>query len=203
MSHFNKDKKEFFNTLADRWDKTFYNDKLESRLSEIVSMMNLKEGSLILEVGAGTGNLIPHLIKAINSRWHIYAIDYAEEMISCAKKKYKAIQNVTFDVADAANLPYIDELFDYVICFGSFPHFDDKPKALKEIARVLVKGGRLFIAHALSSEEIKHHHSRCLPVANDQLPEKEEMQILLEKAGINIIRYIDKEGLYLCEGEKI
>lgn len=188
--------------MADSWDKSFYDDKLNIRLSEIVSMMNLKEASLILEVGAGTGNLVPHLLNAMGNKGFIYAVDYAEKMVACAKEKYKAIQKVNFDVADATCLPYIDELFDYVICFGSFPHFDDKPQAIKEISRVLVIGGRLCIAHAISSEEIKHHHSKCQPVANDQLPDKEEIQLLLKKAGINIIRYIDEKGLYFCEGIK-
>jgi len=64
--------------------------------------------------------------------------------------------------------------------------------------KVLKRGGRLVIAHALSSSEIRKHHKLNLPVAQDYLPEETEMITLLENGGFNLIHLFDEPGLYLC-----
>jgi demethylmenaquinone methyltransferase/2-methoxy-6-polyprenyl-1,4-benzoquinol methylase len=101
------------------------------------------------------------------------------------------------------NLPYKDQFFDHVVCFGAFPHFGDKEKALEEMGRVLKARGTLMIAHALSSVALRSHHQNCGPVSTDFLPEEGDMKSLLEKAGFQLKRLIDQPKRYLCEGEKI
>jgi len=64
---------------------------------------------------------------------------------------------------------------------------------------VLKPGGRLIIAHALSSLEIRSHHSKASSaVAHDILPEEQEMKRLLSNAGFNRIYIKDEPGSYLC-----
>ncbi|MBW1674882.1 MAG: class I SAM-dependent methyltransferase, partial [Deltaproteobacteria bacterium] len=88
-------------------------------------------------------------------------------MVKRAKKKFEDHQNVNFIPGSVEILPFDDIFFEHVICFVAFPHFDSKKKALKEMHRVLKAGGNLFIAHALSSAQIKAHHRASSPVAND------------------------------------
>ncbi|MCJ7763069.1 class I SAM-dependent methyltransferase, partial [Candidatus Bathyarchaeota archaeon] len=110
---------------------------------------------------------------------------------------------VSIIVANAEKLQFPDASFDAVTCFGLFPHLDNKKAALNQFHRVLKSKGKLIIAHALSSAEIKsHHQSAPQAVANDVLPTETEMRKLLQQAGFTGIKIVDKQGSYLCTSTK-
>jgi ubiquinone/menaquinone biosynthesis C-methylase UbiE len=196
------EKKDFFNRMAESWDERFYSPEMRERLPQLVSQFHLQKGARLLDAGAGTGGIIPYLLEAIGSEGSIWAIDFAEEMVKIGRMKFQKESRVVFEMASVESLPYKDQFFDQVICFGAFPHFADKGKALEEMGRVLKPRGTLLIAHALSSVALRSHHQNCGPVSADFLPEESEMKSLLEKAGFQLKRLIDQPKCYLCEGEK-
>jgi len=196
------DKKAFFNELAVGWDHRFYSPELKERLPKLVSLFHLKIGSKVLDVGAGTGGIIPYLLEATGPDGTVWAIDFAEEMVKVGRKKFLGEARVSFEIASVESLPFEKEFFDHVVCFGAFPHFEDQPGALREMGRVLKPRGTLIIAHALSSAEIRHHHQNCAPVSQDFLPDEPQMRSLLEEAGFKLIRLIDQPKCYLCEAIK-
>src|SRR5205823_3919782 len=51
---------------------------------------------------------------------------------------------VTFMVADATTLPFLDESFDYVLTYGVLHHLPDPPQICREIGRILKPGGTFF-----------------------------------------------------------
>jgi len=189
--------------MATTWDQRFYTPELKERLPDLVSLFHLRAGSMVLDVGAGTGGIIPFLLQAIGPDGSIWAIDFAEEMVKVGRRKFQGEPRVIFELTSVEALPYLDEFFDHVVCFGAFPHFEDKPKALKEMARVLKNQGSLVIAHALSSGELKERHQSWAPVSQDFLPAEPEMKAFLERAGFQVTRLIDQSKCYLCEGLKI
>jgi ubiquinone/menaquinone biosynthesis C-methylase UbiE len=195
-------KKDFFNQMAATWDERFYTPEMGERLPQLVSLFQLQKGARILDVGAGTGGIIPYLLEAIGPEGSIWAVDFAEEMVKSGRKKFQKESRVIFEVASVEDLPYKDRFFDQIVCFGAFPHFADKGKALKEMNRVLKSQGTLIIAHALSSVALRSHHQNCAPVSKDFLPEEDEMRSLLERAGFQLNRLIDQPKCYLCEGVK-
>lgn len=193
----------FFNEAATTWDKHFYTPKLTDFLAQIVPTFNLLQGQKILDVGTGTGVLIPFLLKAVGPSGHVTAVDYAEKMVEICKTKNAQHPNVNVMVQQVENLQFFPESFDAITCFGLFPHLENKEKALLEMNRVLKPGGRLIIAHALSSAEIKSHHHNASPaVAHDLLPEEARMKELLVNAGFAKVYIIDKSGCYLCLADK-
>jgi len=194
---------DFFNQLAPSWDECFYTPELNERLPSLVSQFHLKKGTRVLDVGSGTGGIIPYILQNIGAQGSIWAIDFAEEMVKIGKEKFRYEPRVNFQLAAVESLPFADQFFDHIVCFGAFPHFTDKKVALTEMGRVLKKGGTLVIAHALSSQEIKDHHKGSSPVANDFLPEEEEMRSLFIETGFMVTRLIDQPKFYLCEGFKI
>lgn len=196
-------KKEFFNQMAEGWDERFYSPEMMDRLPQLVSLFQLQRGAKILDVGAGTGGIVPYLLEAIGPEGSIWAVDFAEEMVKIGRKKFQGESRVIFELSSVENLPYEDGLFDQIVCFGAFPHFEDKGRALEEMGRVLKSRGTLIIAHALSSVALRSHHQNCAPVSRDFLPEEEEMRSLLGKAGFRLNRLIDQPKCYLCEGEKM
>ena len=195
-------KKEFFNKMAERWDEKFYSPEMMERLPQLVSLFQLQKGGKILDVGAGTGGIVPYLLEAIGREGSIWAVDFAEEMVKIGRKKFQKERRVIFELASVEDLPYKDRFFDQIVCFGAFPHFDDKGKALEEMNRVLKSQGTLIIAHALSSVALRSHHQNCAPVSKDFLPDETEMKSLLERAGFQLNRLIDQPKCYLCEGGK-
>ncbi len=197
------EKKDFFNQMASTWDERFYTGEMADRLSPLVSQFHLIPGTRILDVGAGTGGIIPYLLDAIGPAGSIWAVDFSEEMVKIGRSKFQKESRVIFELASVEDLPYKDGFFDQAVCFGAFPHFEDKGKALEEIHRVLKPKGSLIIAHALSSVALRSHHQNCGPVSTDFLPEEAEMKSLLGGAGFQLKRFIDQPKCYLCEGEKI
>ena len=197
-------KRAFFNHAAGNWDEIFLKEELERRLEMFVSQFDLKRGEKILDVGAGTGVLIPHILKTTGSSSIVVAVDFAERMARICNRKCHGLANVMVGVQTVERLALLPTSFDVVTCFGLFPHIKDKKKALKEINCVLRQGGKLVIAHALSSVEIrKHHQNAPQVVANDVLPEKKEMRKLLCGAGFSVRQLKDECGCYLCVALKI
>lgn len=199
-----KSRKEFFNEMAPKWDEKYLTDELKSFLDEFVSRFGIETKQNVLDLGTGTGVLIPFLLKQIGSSGSITAIDYAENMVEICTKKFSHISNLTIMNQDVEALDLSPNSFDAITCFGLFPHIENREKALNNMNRVLKHGGRLIIAHALGSQEINNRHRKASSsVINDNLPEESDMKKLLTKSGFGEITIEDSPGQYLCTSTKI
>jgi ubiquinone/menaquinone biosynthesis C-methylase UbiE len=196
-------RREFFNEAAVTWDQRFQSKELTAFLSQLVPTFNLKPGQRVLDVGTGTGILIPFLLKAVGPTGHVTAIDYAEKMVEVCKSKYPHLTNFNVEVQQVEKLDFPSESFDAITCFGLFPHLENREAALSQLNRVLKPGGNLIIAHALNSAEIKIHHRNASVVAYDVLPDEAEMTQLLNQAGFTGVRVTDKSGCYICLSTKL
>ena len=95
----------------------------------------------ILEVGAGEGYLIEKLYQ-IFPQSHYTVTDYDDQILSLAKKRLSFIKsNIDFAIADAHKLQFASQSYDLVICCEVLEHLPDPEVAIKEIHRVLKKGG--------------------------------------------------------------
>jgi len=196
-------RKAYFDEYANSWDEKFFTPKLSSFLEKLVPQFGLKSGQNILDVGTGTGILIPHLIQAVGADGSVTAVDYSEKMVQVCKTKHSHFKNVTVELKNVEKNSFSPESFDAVVCFGVFPHLDDKQQALRNMNCALKPCGKLVIAHALSSEEIKtHHNDASSTVMHDMLPKKDVMIQLLEQTGFTQISIKDEPGCYLCIAHK-
>jgi len=195
--------KDYFDNAAETWDQRFHTHKLSKFLEKLVPQFGIQAGQKVLDVGTGTGILVPYLTKAVGPKGSVTAIDFSEKMAQKCKEKHGHLRNFTVEVGNIEEATFPPEQFDAVVCFGVFPHLKNKVKALQNINRILKTGGKLVIAHALSSEELKVHHKNASEhVAHDMMPENEEMTRLLEQTGFTEISIKDEPGCYLCIAHK-
>ena len=192
--------KDFFNQRAAIWDETV-SEKDPEKLTAMARRLKLKPGAKVLDIGTGTGVFIPFLLDQIVPGGHIVALDFAEEMLKIAQDKGFP-SSIEYLCADVISIPLADESFDAAVCYSSFPHFQDKPRALAEINRVLKYDGRLLICHTSSRDEINKIHHSIPAVRHDTIPDQREMESMLLAAGFTDIEIQDNHQSYLATATK-
>jgi ubiquinone/menaquinone biosynthesis C-methylase UbiE len=192
---------EYFDQLAPTWDNEL-NPKRLRCLGKIVRELGIRPGYHVLDVGSGTGVLLPFLIAELGDKGKIVALDFSAEMLNQAQAKgFPPI--VRFAQADVLAIPLDDNSFDLAICNSAFPHFSDRAKGLREIGRVLRNNGRLVICHTMSRQMINQlHQSIGGVVANDLLPDKFQLRRLIKQAGLKTTHFEDGPERYLVIAEK-
>jgi ubiquinone/menaquinone biosynthesis C-methylase UbiE len=193
--------REYFNQLAGKWDK-MTPEEARARLPQMIDYLAITPGDTILDVGGGTGILLPLLHKAVGDGGKIVSLDIAEEMLKQARNNGHQ-GNIDFIHADVAAIPLSGESFDLVICYSCFPHFPDKLKALAEMSRVLRNRGRLAICHTASRQAINElHKSVGNVVENDTIPDEAIMRKLFAASGLKPIEVRDEYHRYLAIAAK-
>lgn len=194
-------KKDYFDEKAAKWD-TLIEDEVIIRLKNMVKELALPQGCEVLDLGTGTGVLIPMLMEAVGSAGKVVGIDFAPQMLAEARKKYQW-PNLEFLEGAAEEIPLTDQAVDEVVCNSAFPHFDDLRQAAQEMARVLRPGGRVTIMHPHSREYINNLHvSLGGAVRNCLLPEEKEMIFIFTEAGFAEITLEDAPQRYCLSGRK-
>jgi len=97
----------------------------------------------ILETAAGTGIATRAVSEALPDA-EIIATDINPAVVGFAAQQFQS-EGVTFQAADAQQLPFEDESFDLVLCLFGVMFFPDKVRANAEARRVLRSGGRYVL----------------------------------------------------------
>lgn len=185
----------FFDERAASWEERLYPPPVRERLERLAPVFAPSKGACVLDVGSGTGVLLPYLDAAVGPTGRIAAFDVSFNMIRLAGDK-SITAPLLLAQADAAALPFDDGVFDHIVLFACFPHFDDKAAVLAEMARAAKREAALVVAHLLSREELARHHGGEKAVADDVLPNAAEMRRLFLEAGFSSPEIIDEPGRY-------
>jgi ubiquinone/menaquinone biosynthesis C-methylase UbiE len=108
----------------------------------------LKPGQHVLDVACGPGILSLMVAPLVGNDGSVMGIDLAPGMVELAKKKAHeaGLTSVTFREADAEDLPFQDDSFDVVLCNHGLVHTTDRAKAMREMWRVIKRGGIVAIS---------------------------------------------------------
>jgi len=192
--------RDYFNEKAESWD-SYASERNHSKLEKMIKRLDLNPGNTVLDIGTGTGVFLPYLLKIIGDSGQIVALDIAEKMLLQARKKGMR-GHIHFLCANVEYIPLKAETCDAVVYYSSFPHFQDKLKALTETRRVLKKSGSIFICHTSGRSEINRIHMNVPLLHHDRLPNSTDMTQLLKTAGFTGIRVEDKEETYFACGRR-
>ncbi len=197
----NPKQKDFFNQKAEVWDQiTIHNPK---KVEYIAELLKIQSDEKILDVGTGTGIMIPFYEKYLIDG-KVVAVDYSENMIELARSKYseKNHQAISYLVSDVYELNY-DSEFDLVVCYSCFPHFVDQPLALNILTKALRRGGRLVVAHSDSAKKINGvHMSGGVEIENDFLPNMDLLKKMMRQSGLEVTFERDDEDYFICIAKK-
>ena len=192
--------RDYFNSMAEKWDELnrYAMDKIELMLD----LLYIKNGGQVLDVGTGTGVLLPLLLKRTGGEC-ITAIDSAEKMIDRARGKFPE-SSIRFISADVLNYPLERESFDHIICYSVFPHLTDKNAAIGCFAAALKPGGLLSVFHSAPKEKINgvHIHAGHYEINSDYLLPAGDYIPLLNKNGLKEEIIIDNEEMFMFCGRK-
>lgn len=193
--------REFFNEKAGVWDEiTVHNLK---KVQYITNLLKIQGNDKILDVGTGTGVMIPFYEKHL-ADGSVVAIDYSEKMIDVARLKYpqKDHPKITFQVSDVYALKYNEE-FDLVVCYSCFPHFVNQTLAIEILAKALKKGGRLVVAHSDSARKINGIHiNGGVEIKSDFLPSMEQLERMMREIGLDVVFKRDDHNYFICIAKK-
>lgn len=98
----------------------------------------------ILDVGAGAGQIMRHLLRLTPPDAELVAFDLSHKMLGRARQKLKS-NRPSFVTGDLMKLPFADNTFDCVTCGYVIEHLPDPLPGLIELERVLRPGGSALI----------------------------------------------------------
>ena len=135
-------------TEFNEWARAGKGDSMERSHRPIgeqaIARMNVGSNARVLDVGCGSGWATRLLAdSAINGR--VTGIDISDEMVRVAREASQSHTNVDFQVASAEQLPFDTDEFTHAFSMESLYYYQNIPKALSEIHRVMKNGG-LFVA---------------------------------------------------------
>lgn len=141
---------DMFNNIAGKYD--FLNHLLSLGIdkgwrTKAIKSIEVIAPKKILDVATGTGDLAIAAATKMGEA-HIVGIDIAAQMLEVGKVKIadKTLsERIEMIVGDSEALPYADGHFDAVLCAYGVRNFQDLPKGLSEMSRVMRQGGRLAI----------------------------------------------------------
>lgn len=209
-----------FDSVAPKYD--LMNDLMSGGLHRAwkaytVMVANLREGSQVLDIAGGTGDLSMAFSKKVGKTGRVVHTDINEAMLRTGRDRLldAGIALPTL-VCDAEKLPFPSNHFDVVSVAFGLRNMTHKDVALTEMNRVLKPGGKLLVLEfskvAPPLEKIYDWYSfKVLPklgklVAGDDSsyrylaesirmhPGQEELKALMKSSGFGHVDYHNLTG---------
>jgi len=140
----------FFERVASDWDQMRLAYYDESVIERMASVSGIDEGSMVADVGTGTGFVAAGLAPRVKK---VVGLDNSPAMLGVARENLSSLgaQNVELLEADMAGLPMPDSDLDAAFANMVLHHAEDPAAMLAEMARVVRPGGTVAI-----TDEVAH-----------------------------------------------
>ena len=155
-------------------------------------LKHISSDSNVLEVGCGNGRSIFDILSVTKN---ITGIDHDQKLIDNAKKNFATYPSINILKAEATNLPFDDESFDFVICMTTFANFADKKFIiLDEMKRTLKDSGHIIIS--VFSEDAFEERMKVYKTDGVKIKHIDGTTVVFDESfGDNISEQFNKEQL--------
>jgi len=116
----------------------FVSNLYEKRIKIAMKFAQLKDNSVILDVGSREGYLLK-TIRKFNTSCKCYGIEKDKRVL-------KEIETCDIRLADARKIPFNEEFFDVVFVLSVLEHIEEIEKSINEIRRVLKPEGVVILS---------------------------------------------------------
>ena len=168
-----------------------------------VSHFEISQDSKILDIGCGGGRNIQRFASQISQNGRVVGIDYSEVSV----EKSTALNQESIDKGivnvlqgSVSDMPFYDETFDIVTGFETIYFWPDFINDLKEVNRVLKKGGLVFFCNeAVYREGEMEKYDDLVELLDMKIYSEEVLKESLEKTGFGEFKaYLDDENDWIC-----
>lgn len=190
----------YFDAVAGRYETDWRWRRILRQQSLTLAALELRADDQLLDIGSGTGTALretaPLVARAVG-------LDLSPGMIDEARRLAMDLPNVELALGDAEQLPFADAEFTTILCSSSIHHYPQPGKAVLEMARVLVSGGRIAIGDAnpeqLVVRLVDRHLKRNEP-GHLGFVHPDELVRLLDEAGFEEIslRRLHRQGFVIA-----
>jgi SAM-dependent methyltransferase len=172
--------------------------------NQVAAALDLKATDRVLELGCGVARIGLPLAARVGF-WQ--GVDISQNMVDVAAKRLAGLNNVAVQALVRPALPFPNASFDAVYSIAVFIHMDKEDFFiyLREIARVLKPGGRVFfdhwnLAHPVGFRRFlyeanfydKHGDvSARKDVARNQFTTPQEVAVFVQQAGLQVTEIMD------------
>jgi ubiquinone/menaquinone biosynthesis C-methylase UbiE len=113
--------------------------------ADLIRLAALRPGERVLDVACGTGVVARLASQQVGDTGTVAGLDFNPGMLAVARSATPPGLPIEWLEASAEAMPVPDALFDVVLCQMGLEFVPDKPAALREMWRVLARGGRLIL----------------------------------------------------------
>ncbi|MFJ9821842.1 class I SAM-dependent methyltransferase [Streptomyces sp. NPDC101151] len=187
----------FFTRRAATWEERFAGDG--PRYAAAAERMGLRPGQRVLDLGCGTGRVLPTLRAQVGDQGVVVGVDLTPAMLTAAVREGRDTDGSLL-VADACRLPLPTGAVDGVFSAGLVDHVPDPTTALREWARVTTPGGVLLLFHPSGRAERAARHGR--PLDPDDPLAEDNLRPALVTAGWDLTYYEDAVHHFLARATR-
>ncbi len=167
-----------------------------------MDMMDLDKDLSVLDIGCGGGLTLERIAGRVPGG-KFAGLDISEVSVKETGLRNKdLVDQGRLEVVQGSveSLPYKDASFDRIITVESFYFWPDPASNLKEVCRVLKKGGRFFlVADIYNNGRLSQEALANIKRYKLFNPTREEFESLLEQAGFSEVTIHTKEGTdWIC-----
>lgn len=190
------DDRTFFDNIAADWDD---NEVMSTpdKINRILDFFDIKMGDSVLDLGTGTGVLLPYIAERIGNDGKITAVDFSEGMLNRAIEKFKNLKpNPEFLNLDFEN-ENVPGSYDKIILYCVYPHLHSPVDTIKWFEKVNLKdNGEIFIAFPCGPDFINNIHKEKHS-ESDLLKNATELASFLSLHDIKAEALVDSDNAYV------
>jgi ubiquinone/menaquinone biosynthesis C-methylase UbiE len=158
----------------------------------LAEMLSATSNDCVVDLACGPGTLALQFARRVRS---VHAVDLTPAMLERARRtaQDEGLGNLTFTIGDAHVLPFADGLLDISVTSYSLHHMPYPERVIREMARVVKRGGRVGIIDIVVPEDLAraeaanrieivrdHSHTRSL--------KRSDFDAMIAAAGLRILK---------------